>query len=65
METNIISDLTSIKSSIEKIIEERKEIQKQHRIWLTNMKKKICQTKERTKKIEGYSNTNFFLITYF
>lgn len=52
MESDIISDLTDIKSSISKILEERKEIQKQHRIWLSNMKKKIYQTKEKTKNIE-------------
>lgn len=51
METSILSDFNSIKTSINQIIEDRKEIQKQHKIWLENMKKKIYHTKEETKKI--------------
>ena len=53
METNILSDFTNIKTSIDKILEDRKEIQKQHRIWLETMKKKICKTKADTKNIEN------------
>ena len=52
METCILNEFTDIKTSISKIIEDRKEIQNQHRIWLQNMKKKIYITKEETKRIE-------------
>lgn len=40
MESIIINELTDINTSINQLIEERKEIQKQHRIWLQYMKKK-------------------------
>lgn len=53
METNILSEFSNIKSSINQLLEDRKEIQKQHRIWLENMKKKIYQTKKETQSIEG------------
>ena len=45
METSLISELTDIKTSINKILEDRNALQSQHRIWLQNMKKKIFQTK--------------------
>lgn len=57
METSLISELTDIKTSINKILEDRNALQSQHRIWLQNMKKKIFQTKEKTRKIEKHNQT--------
>lgn len=57
METSLISELTDIKTSINKILEDRNALQSQHRIWLQNMKKKIFQTKEKTRKIEIHNQT--------
>lgn len=60
MESSILSDFTNIKTSINQILEDRKEIQKQHRIWLENMKKKIYKTKEETKNIERIPNPSIY-----
>lgn len=49
MESSILNDFTDIKSSISQLLEERKEIQQQHRIWLQSMREKINQTKENAK----------------
>ena len=54
MEANLLNDFTSINSSIDKILEDRKEMQKQHRLWLECMKKQIFKTKEETKFIESF-----------
>lgn len=54
MEEDILDDFSNINSSIDKLLEDRKEMQKQHRIWLENMKKQINKTKLNTRCIDTF-----------
>lgn len=53
MEISILNEISTIKTSINKLLEDRKEIQMQHRMWIKDMKKKIYQAKQETMNIEN------------
>lgn len=59
LESDILKDVNEVSKSIDKVLEERKEIQLQHRKWLEDRKKKIWETKKNTKIIKD-SNLHFF-----
>ena len=51
MEKTILDDVNNIRSSIEKLMQDRKELQQKHKVWLEDRKKKIFQAKAESKKI--------------
>lgn len=53
LESEILKDVNEVSKSIDKVLEDRKEIQLEHRKWLEDRKKKIWETRKNTRIIKG------------